>query len=510
MDEVIIRMRTRLFAAPFILVAAILAPVAPARAQSPSPAPDRPSAVDPERLQRLLADLAESDHRVSTGARDEMISLGSEIAPRVIERIAETADGPPRDRLVEVLEAIVEGWILDLQKILSPEETPVPAVAGLGGLTGLGGTLPRGSGDIAAAGEDARHDREAAEAARASLLAAGLPIARFLVVVPPLRDREVAFELRRVGGEIYAARVEAITEANDAERTRLHRRAVALADLGAPVIRGGVADERPEIAAFYQAVAAEALEAAFAGLTGDDPRARTRATERIYVLGELAKERLEELAAGDDPDLRFRAERLLRRIHFRITDDLYDRIGHTLEGYEERGFRERRTACLELERLGGEEAVPTLRRIVNLETSRAVRIFAAKSLLRIGDWLGRDVLIREGLRGRLDQDAELLVAIHMDQGIKFLQIGKYELAIREFQNILKVQPKNDTALYNMACAYSLWGKIEEALDYLEKSVEHGFDDAEHMERDPDLDNLRGEARYLEIIEDLKARQGNDE
>ncbi|NOJ83470.1 DUF6624 domain-containing protein [Myxococcus xanthus] len=49
--------------------------------------------------------------------------------------------------------------------------------------------------------------------------------------------------------------------------------------------------------------------------------------------------------------------------------------------------------------------------------------------------------------------------------------------------------------YNAACAASLLGEREEALVWLERAVEEGFDHAEHLQKDPDLSNVRSLPGY---------------
>ena len=44
-----------------------------------------------------------------------------------------------------------------------------------------------------------------------------------------------------------------------------------------------------------------------------------------------------------------------------------------------------------------------------------------------------------------------------------------------------------------------------ALDALEESARKGYDDAAHLEADPDLTSLRGEARFVALLEQLKQR-----
>ncbi len=50
--------------------------------------------------------------------------------------------------------------------------------------------------------------------------------------------------------------------------------------------------------------------------------------------------------------------------------------------------------------------------------------------------------------------------------------------------------RNKNTAYNAACAAALQGEREEALTWLERAVEEGFDDAKHLTGDPDLASAR--------------------
>ena len=51
----------------------------------------------------------------------------------------------------------------------------------------------------------------------------------------------------------------------------------------------------------------------------------------------------------------------------------------------------------------------------------------------------------------------------------------------------------------MACTYSVAGRIDEALDYLERTVEAGYRHRSWIERDSEFDALHGHPRYREIL-----------
>ena len=90
----------------------------------------------------------------------------------------------------------------------------------------------------------------------------------------------------------------------------------------------------------------------------------------------------------------------------------------------------------------------------------------------------------------------------------FRSIKKYEQAEKDYLQVLDLDPKNEYALYNLACCYSLWGKTDQALAFLRKSIEAGFEDASHMEQDTDLDPIRDDPRFKAMLDALKAKKGS--
>jgi len=95
------------------------------------------------------------------------------------------------------------------------------------------------------------------------------------------------------------------------------------------------------------------------------------------------------------------------------------------------------------------------------------------------------------------------LAAHSRSGARYLVNKKYDEAIFHLKLALLVYPKEKSILYNIACAYSRKGDEQNGLRYLEKSVENGFTNIDHMERDPDLEPLRKTEGYKNVIKRLK-------
>src|SRR5205085_1441373 len=60
--------------------------------------------------------------------------------------------------------------------------------------------------------------------------------------------------------------------------------------------------------------------------------------------------------------------------------------------------------------------------------------------------------------------------------------------------------KPATAMYNIACTYAIHDDKENALRWLAKAVDEGFDQGDTIESDDDLDSLRADVRFQRIVE----------
>jgi len=72
---------------------------------------------------------------------------------------------------------------------------------------------------------------------------------------------------------------------------------------------------------------------------------------------------------------------------------------------------------------------------------------------------------------------------------------------------LKARPDAFSTYYNVACAYSTLGDSDDALDMLDRAVQHGRGNLEWIEHDPDFDNLRSDSRFDAIVSRIRASRG---
>jgi Flp pilus assembly protein TadD len=85
-----------------------------------------------------------------------------------------------------------------------------------------------------------------------------------------------------------------------------------------------------------------------------------------------------------------------------------------------------------------------------------------------------------------------------DIGRELLRVDRYDLAAKAFQASADRGYRVSTSLYNQACALSLDGKKDAALDMLRRALDAGFDQPDMFEKDDDLDNVRGDPRFAAL------------
>ncbi|HEY1433900.1 MAG TPA: M56 family metallopeptidase, partial [Thermoanaerobaculia bacterium] len=92
---------------------------------------------------------------------------------------------------------------------------------------------------------------------------------------------------------------------------------------------------------------------------------------------------------------------------------------------------------------------------------------------------------------------------YFDMGRELLRADRYDLAAQAFQTSADRGYRVGTSLYNQACALSLDGKKDAALDLLQRALDAGFDQPDLFDKDDDLDNARGSARFAALAKEAR-------
>lgn len=98
----------------------------------------------------------------------------------------------------------------------------------------------------------------------------------------------------------------------------------------------------------------------------------------------------------------------------------------------------------------------------------------------------------------LKTDPDNLVVL-MTLGYAYTREGLYEKALAVDKKVVELLPEDPTAYYNLACDYSLLKMLDEAFAELELACRLGYKDFEHLEKDSDMENLRQDPRYQQIL-----------
>ncbi len=88
--------------------------------------------------------------------------------------------------------------------------------------------------------------------------------------------------------------------------------------------------------------------------------------------------------------------------------------------------------------------------------------------------------------------------------------GELEEALEFHTRATKYDGVAPTATYNIACVHSLNGDKDEAFKHLEKAVGLGFLSVDHMQEDPDLDNIRSDERFATLVAKIEAMHSHHE
>lgn len=101
-------------------------------------------------------------------------------------------------------------------------------------------------------------------------------------------------------------------------------------------------------------------------------------------------------------------------------------------------------------------------------------------------------------------DEESITRLH-EAAVEHYAKGETERALSLWVKILESVPGDTVALYNSACAVTKLGYKDEAIKLLNLAVQFGFVNFEHMKSDPDLEPLRDDPRYAELIGSIEKR-----
>jgi hypothetical protein len=83
--------------------------------------------------------------------------------------------------------------------------------------------------------------------------------------------------------------------------------------------------------------------------------------------------------------------------------------------------------------------------------------------------------------------------------------GRYAQGLQIDKRLVQLRPSDPLAHYNLACSYSLLKRSELALKTLRRAVELGYRDFRYMREDRDLDAIRQDPRFRQLLREYENR-----
>src|SRR3954469_23213503 len=95
------------------------------------------------------------------------------------------------------------------------------------------------------------------------------------------------------------------------------------------------------------------------------------------------------------------------------------------------------------------------------------------------------------------------VAVVEILGGLYTRQGRIADGLKMDRRLVKLQPANATAHYNLACSLALSKRKTDALRALRQAVKLGYSDFDWMEQDPDLEALKQHPDFQSLLRQLK-------
>ena len=84
--------------------------------------------------------------------------------------------------------------------------------------------------------------------------------------------------------------------------------------------------------------------------------------------------------------------------------------------------------------------------------------------------------------------------------------GHYEAALAAFNQAKSKGTPAQIVDYNLACVYARMNRHEEAITQLQDALAKGFSQPDQLATDPDLESLRSDAKFSQIVQQAKRNQ----
>ncbi len=89
-------------------------------------------------------------------------------------------------------------------------------------------------------------------------------------------------------------------------------------------------------------------------------------------------------------------------------------------------------------------------------------------------------------------------------GDLYTKEGFYQKGLLIDEKLAKLRPDDAVVFYNLACSHSLMNDLARARTAMHRAFLLGYDDLAHLDQDPDLLNLLGDAEFVEYLKQVRS------
>lgn len=104
----------------------------------------------------------------------------------------------------------------------------------------------------------------------------------------------------------------------------------------------------------------------------------------------------------------------------------------------------------------------------------------------------------------LRRDPQFTDVVELLGGL-YTKQGRIADGLKMDRKLVKLQPNNPTAHYNLACSFALSKRQKDALRSLKQAVALGYKDYDWLSQDPDLEALQDHPEFKVLLETLQPK-----
>ncbi|MCZ6793481.1 MAG: hypothetical protein O7J95_07700 [Planctomycetota bacterium] len=105
-----------------------------------------------------------------------------------------------------------------------------------------------------------------------------------------------------------------------------------------------------------------------------------------------------------------------------------------------------------------------------------------------------------GLAWNRTEAQQLELLAHL--GDLYGRLGDLRKGLEVDKRLVRIRPDEPIFHYNLACTHSRLGHVDSAFEALREAIRLGYQNFEHLRADRDLDNLKKDARFRRLLQQM--------